>query len=134
MYILHYTYILHIYIYIYICTYIYFFLYYVSLSLYVKSSWSNFSKKLKLSLVCSYIQKMTLNLIETSKITIAKTKYNQNTKLHFHSSIFLKHPSFSTKLTFIRISVFCLFLCPAFGGPNFLVYIYSYMYILLIYM
>ena len=38
-------------------------------------------------------------------------------------------PTFFKKSTFIRISVFCSFVWPAFGGPTFLEYICIQIYI-----
>ena len=41
---------------------------------------------------CSYIQKITLNLIETPRTSIYIAKTTKNTKLHFRSSHFIKNP------------------------------------------
>ena len=46
--------------------------------------------------ICSYIQKTTLSLVETSNIIIYNTKHTHNTKWHFQNSNFLKIPTFST--------------------------------------
>ena len=54
---------------------------------------------------------MTLNLIKALKITIYITKHTQRTKIYFHKSIF-QDPTFQEKSTFIRISMFCLFVSP----------------------
>ena len=62
---------------------------------------------------------MGMNLIKTLKIPICNTNNSY--------SIFFKI-SFSIIRKFIRISVFRLILWPAFGGPNFLVYIHMYIY------
>ena len=72
-----------------------------------------------------HIQKITLNLIQASKITVYNTKHTPNTKLQFQKPFFF----FSLPKQFIKISVFRLFVWPAFGVPKILVYIYMYIYI-----
>ena len=83
--------------------------------------------------ICSYIQKMTLNLIQTLKTSIYNQKHTKNTKIHFQKSITSSFFSFqksilkktiNSKIRFVR---WCSW--PAFGGPIILVYIYIYTYI-----
>ena len=62
-----------IYIYIYMYTYIYIL--------------TIFSKKVEIQFwICSYIENLTQNLIETFKTSIYSTKHTNNTKLHFRHS------------------------------------------------
>ena len=61
-------------------------------------------------LICSYIQNLILNLIETLKTSIYSTKHTQNTKLHFWNSHFFRTYQFPKKKTFANISVLCWFL------------------------
>ena len=45
-------------------------------------------------LICSYIQKMILDLIETFKIKVYNTKHTQNTMIYFLKYNFFKNPYF----------------------------------------
>ena len=55
--------------------------------------------------LCSYIQEITLNLIQTFKITVYNTKYTKHTQIHFQKPKF-QESIFFENYKFIKIRIF----------------------------
>ena len=71
----------------YVCTYIYIYIHTKCHYYFVRYVPTN---PKKCFWICSYIQKMILNLIESLKITIYSTQHTQNTQIHFQKSNFIQ--------------------------------------------
>ena len=79
--------------------------------------------------ICAYIQKIMLSHIKSPQTFIYYTKTYQKHEITFSKIHLVQQSIFSKKYKFIKISFFCLFSWPAFGGPTILVYTYIYIYI-----